>query len=76
MKKLIIQFMNHVSNIIHQFEAVTDVKESLTKYEALLHFDFSQNYSCKYGAEIQSFHFGGSRTQITLHTSVILKLYS
>lgn len=35
--------MKHVSNETHQFEAVTDFKENLTEYEALLHFDFSQN---------------------------------
>lgn len=37
---------------------------------ALLHFDFSENYGCKY-SEVQSAHFGGSKSQITLHTSVL-----
>nr|CAH7735787.1 unnamed protein product [Callosobruchus chinensis] len=32
--------------------------------------DFSQNYECKYSEEIQSAHFGGSKSQITLHTVV------
>lgn len=70
-KQSINPFMNHIRNIKHQFDVIKNVKETLTEYEALLHFDFSQNYSCKYANEIQSFHFGGSRTQITLHTSVL-----
>lgn len=36
----------------------------------LLHFYFSENFNCKYTEEIQSAHFGGSKPQITLHTSV------
>ncbi|CAD6222118.1 GSCOCG00011732001-RA-CDS, partial [Cotesia congregata] len=31
----------------------------------------SENYSCKYGTEVQSVHFGASRTQCTLHTGMI-----
>ncbi|KAL4713895.1 hypothetical protein ACJJTC_015549 [Scirpophaga incertulas] len=34
----------------------------------LLHIDFSENYGCKYGSEIQSAHFGGSKEQLSLHT--------
>lgn len=33
--------------------------------------DFSQNYECKYSCEIQAAHFGGSKTQITLHTGML-----
>nr|CAH7719065.1 unnamed protein product [Callosobruchus chinensis] len=32
--------------------------------------DFSENYNCKYAEEVQSAHFGGSKSQISLHTSV------
>ncbi|GBP84581.1 hypothetical protein EVAR_64611_1 [Eumeta japonica] len=32
--------------------------------------DFSENYLTKYAEEIQAFHFGGSRQQISLHTVV------
>ena len=32
--------------------------------------DFSENYYCKYSAEIQSVHFGASKKQISLHTGV------
>uniref|UniRef100_A0A6P7GCH1 Uncharacterized protein LOC114340520 n=1 Tax=Diabrotica virgifera virgifera TaxID=50390 RepID=A0A6P7GCH1_DIAVI len=33
--------------------------------------DFSENYICKYGREIQSAHFGGSKPQISLHTVMV-----
>lgn len=33
--------------------------------------DFFKNYSTKYSEEVQAFHFGGSHTQISLHTVVL-----
>lgn len=47
------------------------MKDNLKENEAIIHFDFSENYACKYSQEIQSAHFGGSKKQISLHTSVI-----
>lgn len=67
---LIDKFMIHVSNIRHQYYVVNKIKNSLTENDVLVHMDYSENYSCKYSEEIQSFHFGGSRKQITLHTVV------
>ncbi|XP_046554961.1 uncharacterized protein LOC124264267 isoform X2 [Haliotis rubra] len=34
------------------------------------HIDFSENYVCKLGSEIQSMHFGASKKQLSLHTGV------
>lgn len=39
--------------------------------EALIHVDFSENYSCKYSSEVQAVHFGASHQQATLHTGVL-----
>lgn len=39
--------------------------------EAVVHADFSENFACKFNQEIQSFHFGGSRNQVTLHTGIL-----
>uniref|UniRef100_UPI00358F15CF uncharacterized protein n=1 Tax=Myxine glutinosa TaxID=7769 RepID=UPI00358F15CF len=39
--------------------------------EALIHIDFSENYSCKYSSQIQAVHFGASHQQATLHTGVL-----
>nr|CAI5859694.1 unnamed protein product [Callosobruchus analis] len=33
--------------------------------------DFSENYCTKYSQEIQAYHFGGSRLQLSLHTVII-----
>lgn len=35
-----------------------------------MHIEFSEKCNCKYSAEIQSAHFGGSKSQLSLHTCV------
>lgn len=47
------------------------MKQDLKDKEILIHVDFSENYCLKYNQEIQSFHFGGSREQVSLHTGVL-----
>ncbi|CAB3257455.1 unnamed protein product [Arctia plantaginis] len=63
-------FMQHLANIINQHTVIRAIKENLTPLDGLLHIDFSENYCCKYGSEIQSAHFGGSKRQLSLHTCV------
>ena len=41
--------------------------------EAVVHVDFSENYTCKNTEEIQIAHFGGINRQTTLHAGVIYK---
>lgn len=65
------KFLNHELNIVHQYQAIKTKKESLTESEAIIHVDFSENYLTKYSEEVQSFHFGGSRQQISMHTVVV-----
>nr|CAD7403143.1 unnamed protein product [Timema cristinae] len=55
---------------LHHYETVTP-KTKLAENKALVHMDFSENYSLKYAEETQSFHFGGSQQQISLHTVVV-----
>lgn len=66
------KFKTHIFNIANQSQALKMCKEKTAEndFEALMILDFSENYSCKFNGEIQSFHFGGSRAQATLHTSV------
>lgn len=64
-------FKVHIFNIKQQYAAYKSLRENLSSSEALIHIDFSENFSCKLSEEIQSFHFGGSRQQATLHTGVI-----
>lgn len=66
----------HQFNWVHQTEQFRDLKQNLTESEAVLHIDFSENYSCKMSTEIQSYHFGGSRKQATIHTAVLYKAHS
>ena len=69
--RMLFPYMAHVGNIRHQNAFITKLRENLSEDELLVHIDFSENYMCKYGSEIQSVHFGGNRTQITLHTGVL-----
>ncbi|CAG5003733.1 unnamed protein product [Parnassius apollo] len=69
--KLLIKFYVHNANIVNQYECTTKLKREPESNSVVIHMDFSENYSIKYNTEIQSLHFGGSRMQISLHTSVI-----
>lgn len=71
MIKAIPKFMQHTANLRHQHDYVRHAKENLGVNEIFIHMDFSENYVCKYASEIQSAHFGGSKPQVTLHTSVV-----
>jgi hypothetical protein len=67
------QFCKHVFNIKHQYRTYRHIRDQIlpdNPDEALLHIDFSENYSCKYSQEIQAVHFGGSHQQATLHTGI------
>ena len=55
---------------MHQYRSLKKLKDTLKLNELLVHIDFSENYSFKYGREIQSYHFGGSQQQVTLHTVI------
>lgn len=60
----------HQFNWLHQATTFRVLKDSLTENEVCIHVDFSENYGCKLGQEIQAFHFGGSRKQVAIHTCV------
>nr|CAI5840307.1 unnamed protein product [Callosobruchus analis] len=55
-------FMSHEDRILHQYKVIAKLKETLNSNEILVHCDYK---------EIQAYHFGGSRQQITLHTVVV-----
>ncbi|CAG9814469.1 unnamed protein product [Phaedon cochleariae] len=64
-------FLSHEGRISHQHQSISELKKVLKANEIIIHCDFSENYSLKYAEEIQSFHFGGARQQISLHTVVV-----
>ena len=45
--------MKHVAYVMHQFKAIQNIKSQLMPIDGLLHIDFSENYQCKYGQEVQ-----------------------
>ncbi|CAG9103840.1 unnamed protein product [Plutella xylostella] len=65
------EYFIHCANIAAQQQAFKALKTDLHDDEAIIHIDFSENYAVKCNQEIQSYHFGGSRKQITLHTAVL-----
>lgn len=64
-------YYNHERNILHQYKALRELKENLNDNEVAILMDFSENYCTKYSEEIQGYHFGGSRLQLSLHTVVV-----
>lgn len=61
----------HVYNIWHQYRNYRNLRDKLTDEDCLIQIDFSENYLCRYGSEIQATHFGGSHKQATLHTGIL-----
>ena len=59
----------HEFKIRHQLSAIRAAKDNLKDDELLIHVDFSENYSCKRGEEVQAAHFG-NRPQVTIHQGV------
>lgn len=54
-------FFMHVRDINHQKTTMNSIEKHLTPNDVLIHADFSEKYLCKYGSEVQSAHFGGSK---------------
>lgn len=61
----------HQFNWLHQVEQCRKLKDMLKENEIVIHMDFSKNDACQLHTEVQAFHFGGSRKQATIHTSVV-----
>lgn len=61
----------HIYNIRHQYIQASECLKSLSDTEAAMIIDFSENWVCKLATEVQSMHFGASKTQITIHTGVL-----
>jgi hypothetical protein len=47
------------------------LRASLSDMEAIIHIDFSENWSCRRAMEVQAAHFGGSHAQVTIHQGII-----
>ncbi|CAH2982329.1 unnamed protein product [Chilo suppressalis] len=61
----------HAFNIKHQYTQYLLCIKNLKFTEVAIHIDFSENYACKFATEVQSMHFGASKSQVTIHTGVL-----
>lgn len=64
-------FKRHYFNIATQASAFKMCKETVKEDEIIIICDFSEKFACKMSEEIQSAHFGASKSQFTLHTGMI-----
>ncbi len=70
-EQILPSYMSHVGRIRHQYASMKRLKENLTAEDLFIHIDWSENYACKWTNEIQSCHFAGNRSHISLHTGVL-----
>lgn len=64
-------YMKHVHQFLHQKNTISTLIDSLGDDECVINVDFSENYTGKCATEVQSAHFGASKTQMTIHTGVL-----
>ena len=55
----------------YQYKTIKSLKDNLPEDHCTMHFDYSENWSCKYSRKITSVHFGASQQQATLHDGLI-----
>ena len=76
---LLQKFRRHLVNFRQQYAFSRALKLNLPANECAVHVDFSENYGCKFSAEVQSVHFGASHQRWGLEsetrTRVALKLH-
>lgn len=69
--KQLTPYLKHSFNIQHQNSTFKEHQVKLLPNEIILVVDFAENYVTKYSSEIQSAHYGASKQQLSLHTSVL-----
>lgn len=50
---LLAKMFQHEQDILHQYKCIKSVKESFTETDAIIHMDFSENYTTKFNLEVQ-----------------------
>lgn len=70
------KFLIHAYRTNHQYFALSSIKLGLELKPRKVHVvvDFSMNWEGKYCKEIHSTHFGGSKTQTTIHSGAFYYL--
>ncbi|ESO99251.1 hypothetical protein LOTGIDRAFT_173740 [Lottia gigantea] len=70
--ELWLKYRRHSYNIKNQFRHYKKVRKTLKSTKCFIHIDFAENFVGKLSSEIQSKHFGASKTQISLHTGYFI----
>ena len=70
-QKQIPEYMAHIARVKHQHLSLKDLESNLTENDLMIAIDWSENWQCKYHAEVQSVHFGASHQQLSLHTGIV-----
>lgn len=61
-------FLEHVSRVSHQYQALSKIKENLPAGHVILHMDFAENFTCQSLDEIQSAYWNA--TPVSIHPIV------
>ena len=61
----------HTYRIHHQYKPIKSLKDNLPEDHCIMHFNYSENWSCKYSKGITSVHFGASQQEATLYDGLI-----
>lgn len=64
-------YLSHLFRLKHQHKTIREIIENLSDGEMVVHFDWSENYICKYHREVQSAYYGASKETIVLHQGMI-----
>jgi hypothetical protein len=70
LKQQLPNYMRHVYYMNHQYKVLSEMRSSLSQDQICCWVDWGENYVTKMAKEIQSVHFGASRQQLSLHSSV------
>lgn len=60
------KFAGHILRVKHQYAEIRKARQNLQPGEVAIHIDFSENFTCKSGTEVQASHFG-HQPQIMIH---------
>ena len=63
-------FCGHFYRYRHQYSAIRNAKEKIQCGEVVIHIDYSEIDSTKFGKEIQATHYG-HRNQVVIHQGVM-----
>jgi acyl-CoA thioesterase FadM len=69
-EKTMKEYIKHSFDVTHQYRCIRELRQLAASANcALVHIDYSENYVCKPGREIQAAHFG-LHQQVVIHQGI------